>query len=221
MGKNLKFLQERGVNIATGTDAGNIGTMHASSYIQEVEAMEKGGLTNMQLLKAATINAAQGFGLEDTLGSLTEGKIADIVILKENPITDIQNLNTIESVIKDGTVLKSSDIIKETPEQIVQRQVNAYNARDIDAFIDTYADDIEIFNFPNEPGSKGKEMLRKQFSTMFERVPNLYCEIKKRIVIGNKVIDREHVRFGDQYSDVVAIYEIEEGKITKVTFLEE
>lgn len=221
MRKNLKFLQDRGVNIATGTDAGNIGTMHASSYIQEIEAMEKGGLTNMQLLQAATINAAKGFGLDDRLGSLTEGKIADIVVLEENPITTIQNLNTIESIIKDGTVLKTSDIIKETPEQIVQRQVNAYNARDIDTFLEVYADDIEIFNFPNEPGSKGKEMLRGRFSKMFERVPNLYCEIKKRIVIGNKVIDREHIRFGDQYSDVVAIYEIEDGRIAKVTFLRE
>lgn len=221
MGKNLKFLQEQGVNIATGTDAGNIGTMHASSYIQEMEAMEKGGLTNMQLLQAATINAAKGFGLEDKLGSIAEGKIADIVVLKENPITDIQHLNTIESVIKDGAILEASNIIKETPEQIVQRQVNAYNARDIDAFIDTYADNIEIFSFPNKPGTKGKEKLKSQFATMFERVPNLYCEIKKRIVIGNKVVDREHVRFGNQYSDVVAIYEIVDGKISKVTFLDE
>ncbi|WP_299764249.1 amidohydrolase family protein [uncultured Dokdonia sp.] len=220
MNKNLKFLQEQGVNIATGTDAGNIGTMHASSYLQEIEAMEKGGLTSLQLLKAATINAARGFGLENILGSIKEGKVADIIILDENPITDIQNLTTIESVIKDGAILKVSDIIKETPEQIVQRQVNAYNARDIDAFIATYADDVEFFNFPNEPGSKGKEALRNQFNAMFKRVPNLYCEIKKRIVIGNKVIDREHVRFGDQYSDVVAIYEIENGKISKVTFLE-
>ena len=83
MGKNLKFLQERGVNIATGTDAGNIGTMHASSYIQEIEAMKRGGLTNAQLLKAATINAAKGFGLEAQLGSITEGKIADMILLKE------------------------------------------------------------------------------------------------------------------------------------------
>ncbi|MEP0264774.1 amidohydrolase family protein [Dokdonia sp.] len=219
MEKNLKFLQDRGVNIATGTDAGNIGTMHASSYIQEVEAMERGGLTNAQLLKAATINAAQGFGLDATLGSITEGKIADIIVLEKNPITDIQHLNTIESVIKDGTILYASDIIKETPEQIVQRQVNAYNARDIDAFVDTYADNIEIFDFPNKPGMKGKEALRSQFSTMFDRVPNLYCEIKNRIVLGNKVVDREHVRFGDQYSDVIAIYEIQDGKIAKVTFL--
>jgi len=220
MEKNLRFLQEQGVNIITGTDAGNIGTMHASSYIQEIEAMEKGGLTNTQLIKAATINAAKGFGLDTKLGSITEGKIADMILLKENPLVDIGHLNTIASVIKDGVFLNAPDIIKETPEQIVQRQVNAYNARDIEAFLDTYAETIEIFNFPDQPSMKGKEEIRNRFSSMFERVPNLYCEIENRIVLGNKVVNREHVRFGNQYSDVVAIYEVKNGKIIKVTFLD-
>jgi imidazolonepropionase-like amidohydrolase len=221
MGRNLKFLQERGVNIATGTDAGNIGTMHASSYIQEVEAMKRGGLTNAQLLKAATINAAKGFGLERQLGSITEGKIADMILLKENPLEDIQHLTSIASVIKDGVFLQASDIIKETPEQIVQRQINAYNAKDIEAFLDTYADTIEIFNFPNESTLTGKEQLRSRYMTMFGGDSRLYCEIKNRIVIGNKVIDKEYVRFDDRYSDVIAIYEIEDGKIAKVTFVRE
>ncbi|WP_299214471.1 amidohydrolase family protein [uncultured Dokdonia sp.] len=221
MEKNLKFLQERGVNIATGTDAGNIGTMHASSYLQEVEAMKKGGLTNAQLLKAATVNAAKGFGLESQLGSITEGKIADMILLKKNPLEDIQHLTTITSVIKDGVFLKASEIIKETPEQLVQRQVNAYNARNIEAFLDTYAETIEIFNFPNESMLKGKEQLKDSFSKMFENTPNLYCEIKNRMILGNKVIDKEYVRFGNSYSNVIAIYEIKEGKIAKVTFVRE
>ncbi len=219
MGKNLAFLQERGVRIATGTDAGNIGTQHASSYLQEQEAMLKSGLTNAQIVKASTINAARGFGLEKTLGTIEEGKRADLLLLSENPLQELQNLNTIEKVIKDGNTLQASAIIKESPEQIVQRQVNAYNARNIDVFVDTYADDIEVFNFPNETSMKGKEVLRSQFTKMFEQVPNLYCEIKNRIVLGNKVVDREHVRFGENYSDVIAIYEVTQGKISKVTFL--
>ena len=54
---------------------------------------------------------------------------------------------------------------------------------------------------------------------MFANTPNLYCEIKNRIVLGNKVIDREHVRFGEKYSDMIAVYEITEGKISKATFI--
>lgn len=219
MEKNLAFLQERGINIATGTDAGNIGTQHAASYLQEQEAMQKSGLTTVQILKASTINAAKGFGLENKLGSIEEGKMADLLLLSKNPLEDLQGLNAVEIIIKDGKLLPASEIINETPEQIVQRQVNAYNARNIDAFVDTYADDIEVFNFPEVSSMKGKEMLRSQFTQMFEQVPNLYCEIKNRIVLGNKVVDREHVRFGESYSDVIAIYEVNDGKITKVTFL--
>ncbi|MFD2561380.1 amidohydrolase family protein [Aquimarina rubra] len=216
---NLEKLTKEGINIATGTDAGNIGTMHASSYIQEIEAMKKSNISNIDIIKASTINAAKGFGLESKIGSVIEGKLADLVILTSNPIENIQNLNTIDEVIKSGKILGVRNLIQETPEQIVQRQVNAYNARNIDAFMNTYADDIKIFNFPDELSMSGKEEMRNSFQSMFEKVPNLYCEIKNRIVLGNKVVDREYVRFGERYSNVIAIYEVENGKISKVTFL--
>ncbi|WP_271766339.1 amidohydrolase family protein [Aquimarina algiphila] len=216
---NLQKLQKQQINIATGTDAGNIGTMHASSYIQEIEAMQKSGITPNDIIKASTINAAKGFGLDHQIGSVTEGKLADLVILNKNPLENIQNLNTIHEVIKSGKILNISNLIKESPEQVVQRQVNAYNARNIDAFMDTYADDIKIYNFPDEISMEGKEKMRERFKDMFEKVPNLYCNIKNRIVLGNKVIDREYVRFGEKYSSVIAIYEVTNGKISKVTFL--
>lgn len=219
MNNSLKFLQDKGVNIVTGTDAGNIGTMHASSYIQEMEAMVKAGLTVPQVLKASTINAAEGFGLEKMLGSIAEGKKADLLVLDKNPLESLANLSTIEMTLKDGMVLNTAEIINETPEQIVQRQVNAYNARDIEAFMDTYSDNIKIYNFPEELSVDGKKAMRAQFAQMFENVPNLYCEIKNRIVLGNKVVDREYVRFGENYSSVIAIYEITDGTISKVTFL--
>jgi len=214
---NLAKLIKEGINVATGTDAGNIGTIHASSYIQEIEAMKKSNISNIDIIKASTINAAKGFGLEKEIGSVTEGKLADLVILTGNPLDNLQNLNAIDEVIKSGKVLGIQNLIKETPEQIVQRQVNAYNARNIDAFMD--ADDIKIYNFPEKPSMSGKEEMRKRFLSMFEKVPNLYCEIKKRIVLDNKVIDQEYVRFGEKYSNVIAIYEIANGKISKVTFL--
>ncbi len=219
MFQNLKKLIESDVNVATGTDAGNIGTVHASSYIQEIEAMQKSGISNFDILKASTINAAKGFGLDNKIGSIVEGKVADLVILNKNPLNDLQNLNTIQEVIKDGKILNVLSLIQETPEQVVQRQVNAYNARNIDAFMDTYADDIKIYNFPDEISIEGKEKMQERFESMFERVPNLYCEIKNRIVLGNKVVDREYVRFNDKYSNVIAIYEVTNGKISKVTFL--
>ncbi|GAA4272170.1 amidohydrolase family protein [Aquimarina gracilis] len=216
---NLKILTDNKINIATGTDAGNIGTIHASSYIQEIEAMQKSGISNMNIIKASTLNAAKGFGLDNKLGSITEEKLADLIILNKNPIENIQNLNTIYEVIKSGKVLDIKNLIQETPEQIVQRQVNAYNARDINAFMATYADDIKIYHFPDKLVLDGKEKMRQQYKSLFERVPNLYCEIKNRITLDNKVVDREHVRINDKNSDLIAIYEINDGKISKITFI--
>lgn len=106
-----------------------------------------------------------------------------------------------------------------TPETIVQKQVDAYNNKDIDAFLATYSDDIEIYNFPNLLSMKGKAEMREVYSEMFDRVKELHCEIKKRIIINNKVIDHEYVKFDDNFSTVVAIYEVKNDKIIKVTFV--
>jgi len=217
---NLAKLVKAGVNIATGTDAGNIGTFHASSYIQELEAMQKAGLTNAEILKASTINGAIGFGKEQQWGSIEKGKIADLVFLDKNPLESLQHLNSIAAVFKNGKMLNIDSIVSESPEAILQRQVNAYNARNIDAFMNTYADDIELYDFPGKLSSKGKEEMRKGYEDLFKNVTNLYCEIENRIVIGNKIIDKEKVRVGTKTIHAVAVYEVEKGKIKKVTFIQ-
>ena len=99
-------------------------------------------------------------------------------------------------------------------------QLNAYNARDIDAFLEPYAEDVEIYEFPEKLRYKGKETMRKQYGGMFEQTKNLHCELVNRIVTGNTVIDHERVTYGGDKSPVqaVAIYKIENGKIKRVYF---
>ena len=219
MQTNLKKLYDAGINIASGTDAGNIGTMHASSYLQELEAMHLAGLSNAAILKASTINVATGFGKEKSWGSIEKGKMADLVLLNKNPLEDLQNLNNIAIVFKAGKILLADSILHETPEAIVQRQQNAYNAHNINAFMDTYADDIELYDYPATLFTKGKETMRKVYEGMFKQVSNLYCQVESRIVIGNKIIDKEKVRVGTQTVAAVAVYEVEKGKIKKITFI--
>jgi imidazolonepropionase-like amidohydrolase len=57
--ENLKKFSDAGVLIATGTDAGNIGTLHASSYLAELKTMQKAGMSNWQIIQASTINGAK------------------------------------------------------------------------------------------------------------------------------------------------------------------
>ena len=217
---NLKILSDAGVLITTGTDAGNIGTLHASSYLAELQAMHKSGMNNWQIIQASTINGAKIFNKENEFGTVGIGKKANLILLDANPIDKIENLVKINTVINKGVVYRPSELLKDTPADLAQRQLNAYNLRNIEAFLEPYAEDVEIYNYPDQLQSKGKETMRTVYSKMFENTPNLHCELVDRIVQGNIVIDKERVLFGDRIIEAVAIYHIENNKIKKVFFIQ-
>ena len=106
------------------------------------------------------------------------------------------------------------------PEAIVNKQLLAYNNRDIAAFTNTYSKDVKLYSFPNKLNSEGQEALRKGYASFFESVPDLNAEIVNRIVLGNKVIDNEKVKINGQIFYAIAIYEVENGLISKVTFIQ-
>ncbi len=216
---NLKILSDAGVLIATGTDAGNIGTLHASSYLEELKAMRNSGMSNWDILRASTLNGAKIFNNEDKFGTISKGKKANLVLLDNDPTQDIENVTKIHTIINKGTIFTPDTIIKDAPKDLAQRQLNAYNFRDIDAFLEPYADDVEVYSYPDTLRYKGKETMRKLYSEMFEKTPSLHCELKERIVQGNIVIDKERVQFGTKTLETVAIYHIENNKIKKVYFI--
>src|SRR5581483_807281 len=111
---NLKKLEDAGVTIAAGTDAGNIGTIHGPALFRKFQLMKEAGLTNMQIRQCATSNAAQLFGGETGahLGKIDNGYFADVVILKSNPVDDIAHASDIDVVIKSGVVYPADSILK-------------------------------------------------------------------------------------------------------------
>jgi imidazolonepropionase-like amidohydrolase len=215
---NLKKLADGGVIIATGTDAGNTGTQHASSYFKELQAMKEAGLSMWQLLEASTINGTKAMAQEKEWGSIVVGKTANMVLLNKNPLDSLANWRSIEWVINKGTAIKPSSLNNNTAEQLVQQQLNAYNAHNLDAFLEPYADDVELYDFPGKLLSKGKEQMRKDY-VFITQTPKLYCRLQNRLVQGNMVIDHEEVWFGGAKPVyAVAMYIIENGKIAKVYF---
>ena len=110
---NLKKLEDAGVTIAAGTDAGNIGTIHGPALFREFQLMKEAGLTPMEILKCATANGAKLFGGETGahIGNLQNGYFADLVILNSNPIDDIKNASDIDTVVKNGVSYPADSIL--------------------------------------------------------------------------------------------------------------
>lgn len=103
-----------------------------------------------------------------------------------------------------------------SPEAVVQRQLDAYNARDVDALLATYADDARQFEHPGRLLASGKAEMRERMALRFQE-PNLHARLLQRAVMGNIVIDHERVTRsfpeGSGTVDMVAIYEVRDGKI--------
>jgi imidazolonepropionase-like amidohydrolase len=102
--ENLKRLQAAGVPVAMGTDAGNIGTLHGPSIHREMKMMVESGLTPLEVLRSATVGGAWVLGLEGDAGEIEAGRLADLVILDADPLTDIGNLAKVHRTIKGGVV---------------------------------------------------------------------------------------------------------------------
>ena len=97
--RNLKTLSDAGIVIAAGTDSGG-GPGRFQGYFEhlELEYETKAGLTPMQALVSATSGAAQALNVSKQVGTLEKGKLADFLVLSANPLDDIRNTRTIESV---------------------------------------------------------------------------------------------------------------------------
>ncbi|MEM9838902.1 MAG: amidohydrolase family protein [Pseudomonadota bacterium] len=224
--KNTKILADAGVRVALGTDAGNPGTLHGGSVHREIALLAEAGLTPAQIITAATSNAAVALNPNPDFGIIKPGFSADFLVLEKNPLTDAQHLSAIETVFVRGRALKRSEIIPPSPEAVVQAQLEAYNRHDIDAFAQTYADNVRVFFMPKTtPEITGREQLRTRYSELFNQPDErkIRCEVISRVVEASFVIDQERCRGLDGRAiraRATAIYQVEDGKISRVWFVQ-
>lgn len=107
------------------------------------------------------------------------------------------------------------------PELVVQGQLDAYNARDIDRFMALWADDCEYYAFPPQLLARGLDEVRRRHIERFEE-PNRFGWLLGRMVVGNPLVDHETVtrmfHDGPGQVGVIAMYEIEAGRIARAWF---
>lgn len=105
--------------------------------------------------------------------------------------------------------------------RLAQLQLDAYNSRDIEAFLKPYSDSIKIYNHPKQLSMSGKDNMRKTFTQMFANTPDLHCTLMNRMVMGNIVMDHESVIFDKNQpaTQVIAMYKMAGGKIVEVYFM--
>lgn len=106
------------------------------------------------------------------------------------------------------------------PEDVVQRQLVAYNTKDLDAFVAQYADDAREYRPPaTEPFLEGKAAFRAYYGGKRFVLPDLHAEVVQRMVVGSKVVDHERIAgIGSSVVEGVAVYEIVGGMIRNVWF---
>ncbi len=106
----VRVLHEEEVTILAGTDVGNPFLVPGLSLHRELARLTEAGLSPLESLQAATLQPARTFGLQDSLGTVESGKLADLVLLDANPLEQIVNTRRIRAVVTDGRLLRRTDL---------------------------------------------------------------------------------------------------------------
>ena len=130
------------------------------------------------------------------------------------------SLNQVQNGRISSRTLVFPDLPTADTEPIVQELLQAFNQRDIDGFMEFIAGDAVLYESLNRPIATGKYALRQRYGGMFENSPDLHMEAVNRIVIGNKVLDEGLMTRDGIKIHTVTLYEVEDGKISKITLIQ-
>ncbi|MGH7540666.1 MAG: amidohydrolase family protein [Gemmatimonadota bacterium] len=111
--EGLRKLVEAGGRIGVGSH----GQLQGLGYHWELWSMQAGGLSEHDALRAATIMGAEAIGFGNDLGSVEAGKLADLVVLEQNPLEDIRNTKSIRYVMKNGRLYEGDTLDEVWPRQ--------------------------------------------------------------------------------------------------------
>jgi len=143
----MTFVNEyknRGGRVTTGSDSGFIFQLYGFAYVREMELLREAGFHPMEIIRSSTLNGAEALGMADKIGSVTVGKLADFVVVEENPLKNLKVLygtgavkltednevvrvGGVKYTIKDGIVYDAKALLKEVKDMVAaEKQKSNY-----------------------------------------------------------------------------------------------
>ena len=103
---------------------------------------------------------------------------------------------------------------------VAQKQLDAYNAQDLDKYVSFFAEDCVVSGLNGTPTETSRAAIKARYAKAFETFPHNKAELKNRIAVGNTVVDHELVirKPGGEQFEIIAIYSFQDGLISRVDF---
>ncbi|MEM1338096.1 MAG: amidohydrolase family protein [Bacteroidota bacterium] len=138
----MTFINEyknRGGRVTTGSDSGFIYQLYGFAYIRELELLREAGFHPLEIIKSATLNGAQALGVEGEIGTVAVGKLADFVIVEENPLKNLKVLygtgairltkknevvrvGGVKYTVKDGIIYDAKALLRDVKRMVVDEK---------------------------------------------------------------------------------------------------
>ncbi|MGA9239662.1 amidohydrolase family protein, partial [Robiginitalea sp.] len=136
----MTFVNEyknRGGRVTVGSDSGFIYQLYGFAYIREMELLREAGFHPLEIIRAATLNGAEALGFDNEIGTITPGKLADLVVVEANPLenfkalygtgaikltedNEVVRVGGVKYTVKDGIIYDAKALLND-----VKRQVDA------------------------------------------------------------------------------------------------
>ncbi|MEB8344425.1 nuclear transport factor 2 family protein [Flavobacteriaceae bacterium KMM 6898] len=129
-----------------------------------------------------------------------------------------KDINLISRLAVNSNSTQLAMVADISPEMVVQTQIEAFNARNIEAFIDTFSKDAKVHGYGGLLLYEGKQMIEKEFVSYFKATPDLKYSIKNKMVMDNKVYHEALITANEKTVETTYFYKVVNGKITSLTF---
>lgn len=138
----MTFINEyknRGGRVTAGSDSGFIFQLYGFAYIRELELLREAGFHPLEVIKSATLNGAEALGMDTQIGTVEVGKLADLVLLEENPLQNLKSLygtgaikltednevvrvGGVKYTIKDGVIYDAKKLLADVKQMVKEEK---------------------------------------------------------------------------------------------------